>query len=146
MHYKHCENMWPLRLRLHWTWSSMLLGYNVSHMGQHFSIKQSEMKRTGALVFARRLLSFQRLGLTSSALFSGISALEFFFGCFLFFTVWFLVAGPEPFLRIIRALIQSWLKRQKNDQTPDERFKMKNISVKQLGAFFIAAGILDESS
>lgn len=56
------------------------------------------------------------------------------------------MAGPEPFLRIIRALIQSWLKRQKNDQTPDERFKMKNISVKQLGAFFIAAGILDESS
>lgn len=38
------------------------------------------------------------------------------------------------------------LKRQKNDQTPDERFKMKNISVKQLGAFFIAAGFLDGSS
>lgn len=57
------------------------------------------------------------------------------------------MAGPEPFLRIIRALIQSWLKRQdKNDQTPDERFKMKNISVKQLGAFFIAAGFLDGSS
>lgn len=60
----------------------MLLGYNVSHMGQHFSIKQSEMKRSGALVFARRLLSFQRLSLTSSTSFSGISALEFFWGFF----------------------------------------------------------------
>lgn len=66
-------------------------------MGQHFSIKQSEMKRTGALVFARRLLSFQRLGLTSSALFSGISALEFFFGCFVFLLCGFWWRDPNHF-------------------------------------------------
>lgn len=123
----------------------MLLGYNVSHMGQHFSIKQSEMKRSGALVFARRLLSFQRLGLTSSALFSGISALEFFFGCFFFYCVVF-GGGTRTIFANYQGINPIRLKRQKNDQTPDERFKMKNISVKQLGAFFIAAGFLDESS
>lgn len=78
----------------------MLLGYNVSHMGQHFSIKQSEMKRSGALVFARRLLSFQRLGLTSSALFSGISALEFFFGCFFFLLCGFWWRDPNHFCEL----------------------------------------------
>lgn len=31
----------------------MLLRHNVSHMGQHFSIKQSGMKRSGAFAFAR---------------------------------------------------------------------------------------------
>ena len=83
----------------------MLLGYNVSHMGQHFSIKQSEMKRSGALVFARRLLSFQRLGLTLSTLFSGISALEVFFCCF--FALCGFGGGTRTILRINRALIQS---------------------------------------
>lgn len=55
------------------------------------------------------------------------------------------MAGPEPFANY-QGINPIRLKRQKNDQTPDERFKMKNISVKQLGAFFIAAGFLDESS
>lgn len=39
----------------------MLLRYNVSHMGQHFWIKQSGMKRSSALVFARRRLLFLAL-------------------------------------------------------------------------------------
>lgn len=37
----------------------MLLRYNVSHMGQHFWIKQSGMKRSSALVFPRSLLPVQ---------------------------------------------------------------------------------------
>lgn len=42
MHYKHGESAWPLRLH-----RTMLLRYNVSHMGQHFSISRPMMKRRG---------------------------------------------------------------------------------------------------
>lgn len=76
MHYKHSENMWPLRLRLHWIWSLMLLTYNVSHMGQHFSIKQSGMKRSAVLLSAYRQVLFQCIRLTLST-FYGTSGPEF---------------------------------------------------------------------
>lgn len=110
-----------------------------------FQLNNLRWNEAARLFFARRLLSFQRLGLTSSALFSGISALEFFFGCFFFYCVVF-GGGTRTIFANYQGINPIRLKRQKNDQTPDERFKMKNISVKQLGAFFIAAGFLDESS
>lgn len=71
--------------------------------------------------------------------------LSFFLVVFFFYCVVF-GGGTRTIFANYQGINPIRLKRQKNDQTPDERFKMKNISVKQLGAFFIAAGILDGSS
>lgn len=42
----------------------MLLRYNVSHMDQHFWIKQSGMKRSGSLVFLTQSFYFSAFGLS----------------------------------------------------------------------------------
>lgn len=110
-----------------------------------FQLNNLRWNEAARLFFARRLLSFQRLGLTSSALFFWNFSTWVFFWLFFFLLCGF-GGGTRTIFANYQGINPIRLKRQKNDQTPDERFKMKNISVKQLGAFFIAAGILDGSS
>lgn len=52
MHYKHGKSAWPLRF--HWILSLMLLWYNVSQMGQHFSSEQSVLTHSDRPVFAHK--------------------------------------------------------------------------------------------
>lgn len=78
----------------------MLLGYNVSHMGQRFSIKQSEMKRSGALVFRSQaaFISAPRSHFVRFV-FLEFQHLSFFLVVF-FFTVWFWWRDPNHFCEL----------------------------------------------
>lgn len=133
MHYKHCENMWSLRLWLHWIWSLMLLRYNVSHMGQHFWIKQSGGETKRCPCFARRQLLFHAL--------SFFYFVHSFFGARTVFLSAFSVEG-SVFLWMNRALTKA----SDEDKTMTTakgllmnvlscKTRWKNISVKQSGVY-----------